>query len=222
MARGRTTKSRAAPERTCVVTRRSADKAELVRFVVGPEAEIVPDLAGKLPGRGIYVSPDRTAVEKAARKGFFARAAKAQVSARPDLADQVSELLRARLINSVSMARKAGQAVAGFEKVKSMLMSGDAAILLQAKDGSASMKSKLRPPSGPNSYADCLTSAELGVAFGRDTVIHAAISEGGLAETCLLDALRLRGFGESRAQQSDADTNENPSSRVDEGCLTNE
>ena len=212
MARGGTSKSRLAPERTCVVTRRSADKAELVRFVMGPDNQIVPDLAGKLPGRGIYVSPDRAAVDKAAGKGLFSRAAKEPVTAGQDLADQVEELLRARLVNTISMARKAGQAVAGFEKVKSMLISGDAALLFQAQDGSAGMKSKLRPPSGPDSYADCLTSAELGVAFGRDTVIHAALSEGGLADTCLIDARRLRGFIPSPVPPSARDTKQSPSS----------
>lgn len=194
MTRGGRSKDRTTPERTCVVTRRSADKAELVRFVVGPDAQIVPDIANKLPGRGIYVSPDRAALEKAAAKGHFSRAAKAQVTAAKDLADVVADLLRQRLIGSLSLARKAGQAIAGFEKVKTLLVSGEAVALFQASDGSEAMKSKLRPPAGPDSHAQCLTSADLGVAFGRDTVIHAALTKGGLADLCLLDAKRLHGL----------------------------
>lgn len=194
MTRGGHTKVRDEPQRTCVVTRQSADKAELVRFVVGPDVSIVPDIAGKLPGRGIYIAPDRASIDKAVAKGLFNRAAKTRVDVAKDLADIVADLLRTRLMQSVALARKAGQAIAGFEKVKALLVSGEAVALFQASDGSEGMKSKLRPPNGPDSYAECLSAAELGVAFGRDTVIHAALTKGGLADLCLLDARRLRGF----------------------------
>lgn len=194
MTRGTRHKPSRAPERTCVVTRMTADKAALVRFVVGPEAEIVPDVSGKLPGRGIYVSPEKEVLEKAVAKGHFSRSAKTKVTVAKDVVETVAELLRARLIQSLALARKAGQAVAGFEKAKALLETGEAVALFQASDGSKSMKSKLRPPNGQDSHAECLSGAELGVAFGRDTVIHAALSKGGLAELCLLDAKRLRGF----------------------------
>ncbi len=194
MTRGGQTKVRDEPQRTCVVTRQSADKAELVRFVVGPDVSIVPDIAGKLPGRGIYVAPDRDTLDKAVTKGLFNRAAKTKVTVAKDLSDIVSDLLRSRLIQSMALARKAGQAIAGFEKVKALLVSNDAVALFQASDGSNGMKSKLRPPNGADSHAECLSAAELGVAFGRDTVIHAALTKGGLADLCLLDARRLRGF----------------------------
>ncbi len=194
MTRGGRTKEHDGPQRTCVVTRQSADKAELVRFVVGPDVSIVPDIAGKLPGRGIYVAPDRAAIDKAVAKGLFNRAAKMQVTTAKNLADIVADLLRARLMQSLALARKAGQAIAGFEKVKALLVSQEAVALFQASDGSEAMKSKLRPPNGPDSHAECLSGAELGVAFGRDTVIHAALTRGGLADLCLVDARRLRGL----------------------------
>lgn len=194
MARGGLKREQDEPQRTCVVTRQSAAKAELVRFVLGPDETIVPDIAGKLPGRGIYVSPEREVIEKAVKKGHFNRATKTQVTVAKDLADTVAELLRTRLIQSLALARKAGQAIAGFEKVKALLVSGDAVALFQAYDGSEGMKSKLRPPKGAASHVDCLSSAELGVAFGRDTVIHAALTAGGIANLCLLDARRLQGL----------------------------
>ena len=199
MTRGGQTKVKDEPQRTCVVTRHSADKAELVRFVVGPDVTIVPDISGKLPGRGIYVSPDRSVIEKAVAKGLFNRAAKTKVSVASDLADIVTDLIRTRLIQSLSLARKAGQAIAGFEKVKTLLVSGEAVALFQASDGSAGMKTKLRPPMGPDSHAECLTAHELGVAFGRETVIHAALTRGGLADLCLLDARRLRSLSAAGA-----------------------
>lgn len=183
------------------MTRQSADKAELVRFVVGPDVSIVPDIAGKLPGRGIYVAPDHATIEKAVAKGLFNRAAKTKVNVARNLADVVGDLLRTRLVQSLALARKAGLAIAGFEKVKALLVTGDAVALFQASDGSEGMKSKLRPPNGPDSHAECLSAAQLGVAFGRDTVIHAALTKGGLADLCLLDARRLRGFRVTESAQ---------------------
>lgn len=181
------------PQRTCIVTRTTANKSDLVRFVVGPDATIVPDIANKLPGQGIYVCADRDAISQAAKKGMFSKAAKMKVTAGLDLAEQVAQMLSSRLVQSLSLARKAGLAIAGFEKVKTLLVSGEAVALLQASDGSEAMKSKLRPPNGPESHVVCLSSNDLGVAFGRDTVIHAALTAGGIADVCLKEATRLQG-----------------------------
>ena len=104
---------RGEPERRCIATGETGPKAGLIRFVVGPDDRIVPDLAGKLPGRGIWVSAERGALEKASSKGLFARAAKAQVSVPEGLVESIEGLLVRRIQERVAMARKAGQAVAG-------------------------------------------------------------------------------------------------------------
>lgn len=181
-------------ERRCIVTGDSGPKCGLVRFVVGPDAVIWPDLGEKLPGRGLWVSADRPAITKAATKGLFARAAKAQVTAPADLADQVESGLARRLVDLISLSRKAGQAVCGLEKTKALLVSDDAALLLQAADGSARGKSVLRPPDGENTHILCLSAQELGMAFGRETVIHAALTPGGIAERVKSEAIRLAGI----------------------------
>src|SRR6476469_2225779 len=103
-------------ERRAIETREVRDEAGLIRFVAGPDGAVVPDLARKLPGRGLWVAADRASVETAAKKGLFARAAKAKLSASPDLADQVEQLLRTRLLSALGLARKAGELVNGFEK----------------------------------------------------------------------------------------------------------
>lgn len=193
MPRGGRTKDRSQPERTCIATGRTQAKHGMVRFVVGPDAQVVPDIAARLPGRGIWVTADADALALATRKNLFSKAARAKVQV-GDLGDLVPRMLARRLIDTLSLARKAGQAIAGFEKVKSLLVAGDAAALFQASDGSAAMKSKLRPPPGENAYSDVLSGAELGVAFGRDTVIHAALTAGGLADLCVAEASRLKGF----------------------------
>lgn len=199
MTRGGATRNDRQPERRCIVTRQAAPRAGLVRFVAGPEGEVVPDLAERLPGRGLWVTAERAAVARAAAKGLFARAARQPLRADPALADRVEALLARRLIELVAMARKAGLAVAGLEKTRAALVSGEAALLLQASDGSARGKAALRAPEGENAHVTCLTGHELGLAFGRDSVIHAALFAGALTERVRREALRLAGMREMAA-----------------------
>ena len=192
MTRGGQQKDRSEPERKCIATGEVCPRAELIRFVVGPEAKIYPDLGQKLPGRGIWVKADRAAIEKAVQKGLFSRGAKLKVTAAPDLADQVEALIHQRLLQVVAMARKAGAAICGLEKVKAALVSGEADVLLQASNGSERGKTALRPPNGEDSWIQALSSDELGLAFGRDNVIHAAILSGGFTDRVLFEANRLK------------------------------
>ena len=191
MTRGGRQKDRAAPERRCIVTGETAPKVGLIRFVVDPDGRVVPDVLGKLPGRGMYVSADRAAIDAAGSREF-ARAAKAKVMVPDDLADEIERQLARRIVDLVAMARKAGHAVAGFEKVKGWLGDRAVRVLLQASDGSERGKSKLWTPEGAR-YFDCLTAAELGLAFGRQTVIHGALASGGLADRVVEEAAKLKG-----------------------------
>ncbi len=184
----------AAAERRCIVTRDSAPKSGLMRFVIGPDGQVVPDVLEKLPGRGIWVTAERAKIDEAVQKGLFARAAKRPAEAPADLSDQVERQLARRVIDMLSMGRKAGRAIAGLEKVKTWLMDDKAVLLLQASDGSERGKSALRPPAGPETLVECLTSSELGMAFGRDTVIHAAMTRDGITDRVLYDAARLTGL----------------------------
>jgi uncharacterized protein len=199
VTRGGAKKDRTEPERRCVVTRATAPRAGLVRFVVAPDGEVVPDVAERLPGRGIWVSADRAAVTRAAAKGLFARAARGPARADPELAGRVEALIARRLIELIALARKAGLAVAGLEKTRAALVSGEAALLLQAADGSARGRAALRPPEGENAHVTCLSGHELGLAFGRDSVIHAALSAGALTDRVGREALRLAGMREMTA-----------------------
>ncbi len=194
MTRGGRQKQRLEPERRCIATRESGPKAGLIRFVVAPDGAVTPDVAERLPGRGIWVSAERGALERAVGKGLFARAARAPVRAAPDLPAQVEALLARHLVELIALARKAGRAVAGFEKVKAALVAGEAALLVQAADGSVRGRGALRAPEGENTLVSCLSSHELGLAFGRDSVIHAAVLVGGLADRVKDEALRLAGM----------------------------
>lgn len=198
MTRGGQPKNRAdGPERRCIATGEVQPKHGLIRFVVGPDNRIVPDLLGKLPGRGIYVAADRKALEKAVLKGLFARAARQPVDVPEDLIASVEEGLADRVVHLISLARKAGEAVAGFEKVKDWLAKEQARVLIQASDGSERGKTKLRAPHGEGRFIGCLTAGELGLAFGRENVIHGALSGGGLSARVVEEAAKLAGLREN-------------------------
>ncbi|WP_127113287.1 RNA-binding protein [Shimia sediminis] len=196
MGRGGRTKDREdGPERKCIATGEVQPKHGLVRFVVGPDGQIVPDILGKLPGRGMWVAADRKALDKAAGKGIFARAAKQPVKVPDDLVAEVETQLVRRVVDLISLARKSGAAVTGYEKVKDWLSKDYAEVLIQASDGSGRGKSKLSTPHFGH-YIGWLTADELGLAFGRQTVIHGALASGGLTQRVVEEAQRLKGVRE--------------------------
>ncbi|WP_282061186.1 RNA-binding protein [Roseobacter litoralis] len=193
MGRGGAPKDRGdGPDRKCIATGEVQPKYGLVRFVVGPDSEVVPDILGKLPGRGMYVSADRASLEKAVSKGLFSRSAKQPVKVAETLVGEVETQLARRVVDLISLQRKAGRAVAGFEKVKNWLQMEEAEVLIQAVDGSGRGKSKLSTPHY-GSYIGWLTADELGLAFGRQTVIHGALASGGLTQRVVEEAQRLKG-----------------------------
>jgi uncharacterized protein len=194
MARGGRKKDREdGPERRCIATGEVQPKHGLIRFVVGPDGQIVPDLSERLPGRGIWVSAERAALELAVKKNLFVRAAKQPVTVPPELVDLVEAGLARRLTDLIALSRKAGEAVAGFEKVKDWLATKQVKVLLQATDGSERGKSKLWTPTGAR-YFSVLTARELGLAFGRQSVIHGALAAGGLAPRVVEGAAKLQGL----------------------------
>lgn len=211
MARGGRDKIRDEPERRCIATGESGPVQGLIRFVVGPGDDIVPDLAERLPGRGIWVSATPEALAKAVKKNLFPRAARQQVSVPDDLPARVEALLSARLVEHFALARKAGLVIGGHDKVKARLKEGPVAALIEAADGSEQGKAKLRPLAGDAPIVACLTGSELGLAFGRDHVIHAALDAGGIADRLLREAARLSGLRGFAAPSG-------PSHQMDDGA----
>ena len=181
------------PDRKCIATGEVQPKHGLIRFAVGPDGQIAPDLAEKLPGRGIWVAADRAAIDKAAKKGLFARAAKQPVTVPDGLSDLLEGMLARRVIELISLTRKGGRATTGYERVKDWLSKEQAEVLIQASDGSERGKSKLSTPYG-GSFIGWLTAAELGHAFGRQTAVHAALGAGGLSKRVVEEAARLKGL----------------------------
>lgn len=181
-------------DRRCVATGEPEPRAGLIRFVADPEGVVTPDLAEKLPGRGVWVTSTQDALEKAIAKGLFSRGLKRQVKAPDDLLVTVEGLLTKRLIEGVALARKAGKAVCGFERTKEALWSGRTRMLFAASDGAEDGKSKLRGLAESARIVSVLSSQELGLAFGREFVIHAALLDGGATTRAIREARRLEGF----------------------------
>ena len=197
-ASGPLTHAQASRQRRDLVSGQVMDEARLIRFVAGPDGRVVPDLARKLPGRGLWVAADRASVTAAAKKGGFARAAKAKLTAQPDLADLVEALLLKRVLDGLGLARRAGDLILGFEKVQAQIAAGKCAWLIEASDGADDGRRKMmqavrRLPSPPR-LLGLFTSDELSLALGLGNVIHLVFLAGRGAERWTIDVERLSGF----------------------------
>ena len=185
-------------ERRDLVTRQVMDESRLIRFVAGPDGSVVPDLARKLPGRGLWVAADAASVETAASKGLFARAAKAPLKADRDLAGLVERLLVRRCLDQLGLARREGVLISGFEKCAAAIRSGRAAWLIEAADGSADGRGKLlalsRHASPAPEICGAFSADDLSLALGLENAIHAVLLQGGRADRWTMEVQRLAGF----------------------------
>ncbi len=174
--------ARSASERRCIVTREALEKDRLIRFVLGPDNAIVPDLAGNLPGRGYWVTASRKILAEAVKKNAFARAMQASVKPDPDLVDRICGLIDRQVIDLLGLARRSGSLVTGFEKVDVALRTGKAVLLIEAKDAGADGRAKLARHTLPGvEIWSPLTAEQLGRAIGRDYAVHVAVGPGGIA-----------------------------------------
>jgi uncharacterized protein len=197
----------AGPERTCAVTRALLDPDQLIRFVRDPDGNIVPDLARRLPGRGVWISCSRAVVETARASGVFAKALRRPVAVSDDLPDVVDSLMVRRAIEALSLANKAGLVLAGFVKSEAAIASGQCAALIHAADaaddGAGKLDRRFRAIWDERNMGDqapivtCLASAELSLAMGRANVVHAALMSGGAGRHFLNEAERLRRYREA-------------------------
>ncbi|MEA1938514.1 MAG: RNA-binding protein [Pseudomonadota bacterium] len=183
------------PERRCIATGDVASRTGFVRFVVGPEGRIVPDIEGKLPGRGLWVKAEREALAKAVAKKRFGYAARSKVEVPTDLTQNVKIALQRRCLDLLSLARRAGLVVCGFEKVRIAVRKTNPAALIAAKDGSEDGRRKIRNLARDVPLIDLFDAESLGRALGENRgIVHAAIAPGGLADKLLAEVNRLTGI----------------------------
>ncbi|MGE0726354.1 MAG: RNA-binding protein [Alphaproteobacteria bacterium] len=180
--------------RRCIVSRESLPPERMIRFVVAPDGTVTPDLERRLPGRGLWLTARRDIVRTACRRGHFAKATRGAVVAAADLDDRVEHLLAARVLSLFGLARKAGQAVSGYEKVNVMVRRGPVGALVLAVDGSPDARAAMRRTAGAAPVVEVLTGDEIGSVFGRPNAVHAALAPGRLAHRFVAEAARLAGF----------------------------
>ena len=213
--------------RTCAVSRAQLAPEDMIRFVMAPDGSIVPDVARRLPGRGIWVTCDKKAVAGAVKSKAFARSLRRQVKVADDLAEVADQLLARRALEALSLANKAGLVITGFAKVEAAAGRGDAAALVHGSDAAADGMRKLdrlftaicRELEREPVIVRVFTSAQLSLAMGRPNVVHAALERGGAATKFLNEAARLARFrfGPTAADRASPGTAGPASSQVDTG-----
>ena len=190
-------------ERHCALTRELKPVAELIRFVVDPSGEVVADVKRKLPGRGLWITGSRVAIEEAVKRNVFARGFKRDVRAKGDLAAVVEQLLERSALDALAIAGKAGRVAAGFAKVEAALRAGEVLALIHAADAAADGTRKLDATlaalktagnSRETAIIDLFPGGQLDLALNRPNVVHAALLAGPGSETFLARVERLKRF----------------------------
>lgn len=187
------------PVRLCALTRTEQKIEDLIRFGAGLDGVVVPDLALRLPGRGVWVTLSRACVEQAVRRNVFAKSLKRSVTPPAGLPERIDALMLKRVLEALSIANKAGLVIPGFAKVDEALETGRVAGLFHGKDGAADgvvrLDRKFQAISAANDYVGPivseLTIEQISLAIGRSNVVHAAIISGGAAARLLDEARRL-------------------------------
>src|SRR5438105_7895831 len=175
-------------ERLCALTREVRPIDDLIRFVAAPDGMIVPDLKRRLPGRGVWITATRAAVDEAAKRNVFARSLKREVRAATDLGNQVERQLESAALDALAIAHKAGRvaigfgrtetALAGVPPVVAILNASDAAPDGARKIAAAAARRQNAENSGEIPVISAFTSTQLDLALGRSNVIHAALLAG--------------------------------------------
>jgi predicted RNA-binding protein YlxR (DUF448 family) len=198
--------------RLCVATREVKPIDALIRFVVGPDQAVVPDLKRKLPGRGAWVTARRDVLATAVKRGAFARAFRADVKAAPDLPAQVERLMERAVLDALGVARKARQVVVGHAQVEAAAEHGAAVAVLHGSDagpeGVRQILAAIRRGSAPETpnvvVIPAFTSAQLHLALARPNVVHAALLAGRASDTVIARWRSLAYFRQAEPSGEDA------------------
>jgi hypothetical protein len=189
-------------ERTCALTRNTLPVEALLRFVVSPSGEVVADIKRKLPGRGIWITATRAAVDEAVARKVFARGFKRELRVASDLAAQIEPMLQRSTLDALAIAGKSGNVVTGFSKVEAALAHEDIAALIHASDAASDGKRKLAAAlqretadkSRETVIIEEFSGEQLDLALGRPNVVHAALLAGPVSGTFVARAARLGRF----------------------------
>jgi predicted RNA-binding protein YlxR (DUF448 family) len=184
----------AGPLRRCIASERSLPPEQLIRFVVAPDGSLTPDLERRLPGRGMWVAAEKAALEKAVAKNLFSRAARQKIAVPEDLPQRLQSLLLQRVLDTLGLARRAGQAVAGHDKVQEFIARNGAGVLMLASDAGNDARNRSAGIARGAPVIRVLDAVELGAAFAREQAVFAVVAPGKLAQRLTIDSARLTGL----------------------------
>ena len=182
------------PTRRCIYTRQTLPREMLIRFAISPDGTVVPDLQEKLPGRGLWLTARGDIIRRACAENVFSKEARRNVTVPAELPVSVTALMNSRCLDLIGLARRSGAAVAGFEKVRTAIDSGEVALLVEASDGAEDGREKLARRAVGVETLFLWTADQLGAPFGRERCVHAAILAGGLAGRLAREARRCAGI----------------------------
>ncbi len=192
------------PMRRCIATATNQPQSAMIRFVVSPDGMVIPDVAATLPGRGAWVTATSEALDLAISKKAFSRAFKKSVQTDATLTQQTHQLLFRRCLDLLGFAKRAGDLILGFDQVREEIRMDEPSCLIEALDGASDGRKKILSlakaifgddePSEQPIIVGCFTSEELGMALGRERVIHAIVKEGRSARNWIIEVERLGGF----------------------------
>lgn len=193
-------------DRTCILTRKSGDAHELIRFVAGPDGHLVPDIKADLPGRGAWISASKSVLEEAIKRKAFTRSLKTDIIVDQGLVELVDKLLVKTALGRLALARKAGAVVTGATKVEQAIRSGKACLVLHSKEAAFDGKRKIeqaiysvkRPDKQDIPVVTLFNSDEMGVAFGDNPVVHAALLNLKLAQGFIKTVQRLVAYRDGK------------------------
>ena len=193
-------------DRTCILTRKSGEAQELIRFVAGPDGHLVPDIKANLPGRGAWISASRSVLEEAIRRKAFTHSLKADIIVDQGIADLVDKLLVKAALGRLALARKAGAVVTGATKVEQAIRAGEACLVLHSKEAAFDGKRKIeqaiysvrRPDRQDIPVVTLFDSDEMGVAFGDNPVVHAALLNSKLAQGFIKTVQKLVAYRDGK------------------------
>ena len=180
--------------RKCIVTNETLPMDGLIRFCVAPDGMLVPDLAHKLPGRGIWVTADKEIIKTACEKKLFAKYAKRAVKCPENICEQIEMLFVRRFQNLLGVAKKSGLVIAGFEKTAETLRKKQAVCLLEATDAAEDGKEKLSRLCDGIPVIQILTAEQAAQALGMATCVHAVLKSGGISDLFLAEARRFASY----------------------------
>jgi predicted RNA-binding protein YlxR (DUF448 family) len=210
------------PERTCILSRRTASRDDLIRLALGPDGQVAPDVRARAPGRGAWIGVDRAALDAANGKGklraALARAFKASdVKVAEDLGNRIEAALRQNALDRLGLEARAGHLATGSDRIETEARRGAVRLLLHAADASAEGRRKLdqawrvgrdEAGSGRQGLVLPVERAILSLALGRENVVHAAIIDRAAAARVSHALGRWRAFigrdAELRAVAADA------------------